>query len=237
LLALSAAEAGFTGPRKAFEDPRGFCLTLSAAPKWEYLKNLDAYFLPEVAFKPYPCAWHLHAGVEALLTVMREHSIDPSSINEIVLSVPTANAGMVNRPAPPQNRAAALGSGQYVMAATAVGGKMDMSCFENAMLNDARVRDLLSRVAVQGEAALDRYFPQSWPGRVRIGLKNGSSYTHEVIIPKGESANPMSEREIEEKFLALAAPILGDRAQSVVDAVRSLDRRESVSDLLSALGG
>src|SRR5581483_6111159 len=35
LLALNAAEAGFTGPRKAFEDPRGFCLTLSALPKWE----------------------------------------------------------------------------------------------------------------------------------------------------------------------------------------------------------
>ncbi|HEY1373405.1 MAG TPA: MmgE/PrpD family protein [Candidatus Binatia bacterium] len=237
LLALSAAEAGFTGPRKAFEDPRGFCLTLCASPKWEYLKNLESYFLPEVAFKPYPCARHLHAGVEALLTLMQQHAIDPSSINEIILSVPTANAGMVNRPAPPQNRAAALGSGQYVMAATAIGGKMDLSSFEDAMLNDVRVRDLLSRVAVHGERELDHYFPQSWPGRVRVVLNGGRSHTHEIIVPKGEGANPMSEREIEEKFLSLAAPILGERAQSVVDALQSLDRRESVSDLLAALGG
>jgi 2-methylcitrate dehydratase PrpD len=237
LLALSAAEAGFTGPRKAFEDARGFCLTLSSSPKWEYLKNFDAYFLPEIAFKPYPCARHLHAGVEALLTLMQQHSIAPSSIEEITLSVPTANAGMVNRPAPPKNRAAALGSGQYVMAATAVGGKMDLSCFEDTMLNDARTRDLLSRVAVQGESALDRYFPQSWPGRVRIVLSDGRSYTHEIVMPKGEGANPMSEHEIEEKFLSLAAPILGERAQSVIEAVESLDRRESLKELFSALGG
>jgi 2-methylcitrate dehydratase PrpD len=238
LLALSAAEAGFTGPRKAFEDQRGFCLTLTASPKWDYLQKFDSYFLPEVAFKPYPCARHLHAGVEALLTLMRQHAIAPSSIEEITLSLPTANAGMVNRPAPPQNRAAALGSGQYVMAATALGGKMDLACFEDAMLGDARVRDLLSRVGVHGESALDRYFPQSWPGRVHVRLNDGRSYTHEVIVPKGESANPMSEREVEEKFLSLAEPVLGaERAHSVVEVVKSLDRRESLNDLFSALGG
>ena len=238
LLALNAAAAGFTGPRKAFEDPRGFCLTLTASPKWEYLQKFDSYFLPEVAFKPYPCARQLHAGVEALLALIRQHSIAPSSIEEITLSLPTANAGMVNRPSPPQNRAAALGSGQYVMAATAVGGKMDLSCFEDTMLGAARVRDLQSRVAVQGESDLDRYFPQSWPGRVRVRQNDGGSYTNEIIVPKGESANPMSEQEIEEKFLSLATPVIGaERARSVVEVVESLDRRESLNDLFSALGG
>ncbi len=238
LLALSAAEAGFTGPRKAFEDPRGFCLTLSASPKWEYLQNFDSYFLSDVAYKPYPCARHLHAGVEALLMLIRQHSIAPSSINAISLSVPTANAGMVNRPPPPQNRAAALGSGQYVMAATAIGGKMDLSCFEDAMLSDVHVRDLQKLVTVVGEAALDRYFPQSWPGRVHVRLNDGRSYTNEIIVPKGEGANPMSEKDIEEKFLSLATPILGaESARSVVDAVELLDRRESLKDLFAALGG
>lgn len=238
LLALKAAESGFTGPRKAFEDPRGFCLTLSASPKWDYLQKFDSYFLSEVAFKPYPCARQLHAGVESLLTLMQQQSINPSSISEIILSVPMANAGMVNRLSAPQNRAAALGSGQYVMAATAICGKMDLSCFEDAMLGEARVRDLLGRVTVQGESDLDRYFPQSWPGRVRVRLNDGRSYAHEIIVPKGESANPMSEKDIEEKFLSLAAPILGaESALSVVDAVESLDRRESLKDLFSALGG
>ena len=67
VLSLLAAEQGFTGPRRALEDPRGFCLTLCAEPKWEYCASSEPYCLPAVAFKPYPCARQLHAGVEALL--------------------------------------------------------------------------------------------------------------------------------------------------------------------------
>lgn len=62
ILSLLAASQGFTGPKRAFEDPRGFCLTLSAAPKWEYLQSAEPYCLPAVAFKPYPCARQLHAA-------------------------------------------------------------------------------------------------------------------------------------------------------------------------------
>jgi len=237
LRALAAVEAGFTGPTRAFEDPRGFCLTLTASPRWEYLQNLDSYFLPEVALKPYACARQLHAGVEALLALMQQHTIAPSSIKEITLSVPTANAGMVDRPSPPQNRAAALGSGQYVMAAAALRGKMNLSCFEDATLKDAQILGLLKRVAVASEKDLDRYFPRSWPGRVHLRLEDGAAHTNEIIIPKGESAHPMSQAEVEEKFLSLAAPIIGDeRAASVMRAVEALERRESLKNLLAALG-
>ena len=82
-LALLAAEQGFTGPSRAFEDPRGFCLTLCDQPRWEYLQDFERYFLPEVAFKPYPCARQLHAGVEALLTLLGRHAILPEVIDAI----------------------------------------------------------------------------------------------------------------------------------------------------------
>jgi 2-methylcitrate dehydratase PrpD len=237
LVSLLAAEAGFTGPKRAFEDPRGFCLTLCAAPKWDYLQNFDSYFLPEVALKPYPCARQLHAGVEALLALLHQHSIGPSSIKDITLSVPTANAGMVNRPSTPQNRAAKVGSGQYVMAVAAVRGQMDLGCFEDALLKDPQVRFLMSRVTVKAENELDRYFPQFWPGRVRVRLEDNRSYSHEIIVPKGESGNPMAAGEVEKKFLSLAEPVLGDeRARSVIHEVQCLDGRESLNGLLAALG-
>jgi 2-methylcitrate dehydratase PrpD len=63
VVSLLAATQGFTGPKRAFEDPRGFCFTLSAEPRWEYLQTTEPYYLPVVAFKPYPCARQLHAGV------------------------------------------------------------------------------------------------------------------------------------------------------------------------------
>lgn len=235
-LSLLAAQQGFTGPRRAFEDPRGFCLTLCDEPKWEYLSAADRFHLPEVAFKPYPCARQLHAGVEALLQLLQQHSIAPNAIEEIELSVPTLNAGMVNRPGPAPDRAAALGSGQYVMAVTAARGKMDLASFDEPFLRSAQVLELAAKVKVTGAAELDKHYPRHWPGRATVKTSDGRSWTHEVAIPKGERGNPMSTREIEEKFRALAGPVIGDeRAASVIHEVEALDRRESLKDLFAAL--
>ena len=236
-LSLLAARQGFTGPKRAFEDRRGFCLTLCNEPKWEYLKETDRFHLPEVAFKPYPCARQLHAGVEALLQLLQQHSITPNMIEEIELSVPTLNAGMVNRrPGAAPNRAAALGSGQYVMAVTAARGKMDLASFDEQFLRSAQVLELVAKVKVTGAIELDKHFPRHWPGRAAVKTSDGRSWTHEILVPKGERGNPMSTREIEEKFRALAGPVIGDeRAASVIHEVEALDRRESLKDLFAAL--
>jgi 2-methylcitrate dehydratase PrpD len=236
IVSLLAAEHGLRGPKRAFEDPRGFCLTLCTQPRWEYLEDPGRYHILDVAFKPYPCARQLHAGVEALLTLMRQYNITPDMIEEIELSVPTANATMVSRPLTPISRAATLGSGQYVMAVTVLRGKMDLQSFEEQLLSNQEVLALMSKVKVTSEKELDRHFPQYWPGRVTLKLAAGQVCTHEVIIPKGERLNPMTAEEVKEKFLSLALPILEEvRARKVIDEVQSLDTRDSLEGLLSAL--
>ena len=236
IFALLAADRGFTGPKRAFEDPRGFCLTLCREARWEFLQDVERYHLPDVAFKPYPCARQLHAGVEALLTLIRQHSIAASLIQEIELSVPTPNAAMLNRPAAPAGHVVAVGSGQYVMAVTALRGRIDLASFEEEFLRSDSVRELMTRVTVNGDASLDRHFPKHWPGRVRVKLLDGRSCAHEVIIPKGEAGNPMTPEELAEKFLSSAAPVLGDaKSRAVMVEVQSLASRESLEPLISAL--
>lgn len=236
VISLLATEQGFTGPKKAFEDPRGFCLTLCSEPKWEFLHEHANYFLPEVAFKPYPCARQLHAAVEALLRLIQQHAFPAAAIQEIELSLPTAVASLFNRPGISANRAALLGSGQYVMAVTAVGGKLDLDSFEDQFLQNPDVQNLAAKVKVKGEPKLDRYFPKNWPGRVDVRLPEGKNWTDEVVIPKGEMGNPMSQEEVQEKFLSLAVPIIGDvTAQLVVREVHALESSESLEPLLSCV--
>jgi 2-methylcitrate dehydratase PrpD len=98
------------------------------------------------------------------------------------------------------------------------------------------VRQLMNQVKVTGSTDLDRHYPKYWSGRVTVKLAGGSSLSHDVIIPKGESGNPMSRDEVEEKFLSLAQPILGaEKARSVVREVSSLESRDSLEPLLAAL--
>jgi 2-methylcitrate dehydratase PrpD len=236
IVSLLATEHGLTGPKRAFEDPRGFCCTLCSEPRWEYLQETDRYHLLDVAFKPYPCARQLHAGVEALLTLIQQYSVTPEMIEEIELLVPTANATMVSRALIPISRAATLGSGQYVMAVTAIRAKMDLRSFESEFLNSLQVWNLMSKVKVTGEVELDRHFPKYWPGRVVVKTSDGRSRSKEVIIPKGESGNPMRPEEVKEKFLSLVIPVLGKAtARTVIEEARSLSERDSLEGLLSAL--
>ena len=236
VLALLAAEQGFTGPKRALEDPRGFCLTLCNEPNWDYLQSFDSFLLPEVAFKPYPCARQLHAGVEALLKILRRTSLTPLSIEEIELFLPAQNAGMMNRPSITVSHAATVGSGQYVTAVTVLRGKIDLASFESEFLDSVEVRELMNKIKISSSADLDRHYPKYWSGRVAVRLFGGQTYSEEVIIPKGESGNPMTQSEVEAKFLSLAAPVLGDqKARSVIDEVSSLESRNSLRPLLAAL--
>jgi 2-methylcitrate dehydratase PrpD len=233
---LVAAEQGFSGPKRAFEDSRGFCLTLCPEPHWHYLQSVEAFHLSEVAFKPYPCARQLHAGVEALLGIIQQYKLTSETIEEIELSVPTQNAGIVNRPSITASHAATVGSGQYVMAVTALRGTIDLKSFDEDLLRSHEVRSLMTKVSVVASEELDRHFPKYWPGRVTVRVRGGEMFSEEVIIPKGESGNPMRRDEVQEKFSLLAAPIIGDeKARSVIQEVESVDERNSLEPLLAAL--
>jgi 2-methylcitrate dehydratase PrpD len=234
-LALLAAENGFTGPKRALEDTRGFCLTLCNEPRWDYLRDFGQFYLPEVAFKPYPCARQLHAAVEALLNIIQRHALTPELVDEIKLALPTQNANMVNRPSITASHAATVGSGQYVMAVTILRGKIDLVSFDAEFLNSEAVRSLMAKAEVIGNSELDRHFPKYWSGRVTVRSR-GEIYSEQVIIPKGEIGNPMSRAEVEQKFLSLATPIIGDsRARAVIDEVGWLAGRDSLEPLISSL--
>jgi len=71
---------------------------------------------------------------------------------------------------------------------------------------------------------------------VTVALADGRELTEEIIAPKGEVENPMTRGDVEEKFLGLAVPVLGnEKARVVIDEVQRLDARDSLAPLLEVL--
>ena len=175
-------------------------------------------------------------SIEALLKLVGDRKIEPASIETIELAVPTQNAGIVDRPTTPTLRAATIGSGQYVMAVTMLRGRIDLASFEDEFLHSDAVHTLMAKVRVVGSAELDNHFPKYWAGRVTLAQTDGHSFAHEVIIPKGESGNPMAAQDVEEKFLGLAGPVIGEgNAKLVVEQIEKLETLDSVAPLLASL--
>jgi 2-methylcitrate dehydratase len=71
---------------------------------------------------------------------------------------------------------------------------------------------------------------------VTIHTSDGRQLTRQLDYPKGDPRNPLSDREIEEKFDALAGPVLSAAARAKVkDAVWNLESLGSVSELMTLL--
>jgi 2-methylcitrate dehydratase PrpD len=71
---------------------------------------------------------------------------------------------------------------------------------------------------------------------VKIALSDGRVLEATTTVPRGDAENPVPAEEIAAKFLALAAPVLGEpRARRVADAVREIETVKDVGELTALL--
>ena len=65
---------------------------------------------------------------------------------------------------------------------------------------------------------------------------DGRRHTVEIVNPLGHPDNPMQDRHVEEKFMALAEPVLGpERCRSALNQWWRVSDAEDVSRLLQLL--
>ena len=71
---------------------------------------------------------------------------------------------------------------------------------------------------------------------VHVTLKNGRTLTKRVDYPLGNAKNPVSDVELEGKFLRLVRPALGrDHCAKILEHIWALDQQHSVQNLMKLL--
>jgi len=68
----------------------------------------------------------------------------------------------------------------------------------------------MTHITLGVDPALDAAFPRQRAARVSIRLRDGRSETMLQPTRKGDPDAPLSDAELDDKFLELAAPIVGD---------------------------
>ena len=83
---------------------------------------------------------------------------------------------------------------------------------------------------------IEKVFPALQRVIVKITTTDGKEFTKQVDYPKGDPRNPLTDREVEEKFEALAGPVLSlARQAKVKETVWGLDRLGSITTLMDLL--
>jgi 2-methylcitrate dehydratase len=111
-----------------------------------------------------------------------------------------------------------------------------LESFADDKLGDPRVRELTRRVSIHRDADLTRRYPEGIPNRLRVSLSDGQTLTQEVTWPRGHARNPMTDTEVESKFLTATAAALGEpRGRRLLEDLWSLDRATDLTALAAAL--
>lgn len=138
----------------------------------------------------------------------------------------------------PNNRETADHSLPCCIALAWLDGRVEVDQFERARWQDDDVRSLMQRIHVRPATDLEQRWPNGRPARISIHLSDATSHSVEVGVPLGDAARPMSDTELEAKFVALAQPVVGaTRAREIITHVAALEALDDVGELGRLLRG
>jgi 2-methylcitrate dehydratase PrpD len=228
------AEQGLSAPTTVLESRDGFFQAFVGA---DNLHEQAFKLPPEVPYaiancymKPYACCRHLQPSIDALLSILAREAIDAEEIDAIEVETYSIAASHAN--VPWNDTAEAQLSFPYVLAVAALQRQVTLQEFDPVRLNDAAANLLCSKIRVAASERMDAMYPATRPAKVTITAQ-GKKHECEVSEAKGDPTQPLSDAEVNDKFLTLAAPALGQKAAS--ELLEQLWHIEDLKDITPAV--
>jgi 2-methylcitrate dehydratase PrpD len=228
--AALAAREGVTGSLDVLEGDAGYGRAMgygdAGGPDWERgLATLGKDFhITRMTFKNHACCGHTFAAIDGALALQKRMKAEPNEIERV--RVATYRAGLeVAHYEEPRTPAEARFSMKYVVASALAHGSVRLAAFEPKRLEDSATRELMRRVNVELDRELDATFPAQRAARVAITTRDGRR--EELLQPTrgGDPDLPFSDRQLEEKYLELASPVIGEaKARALLDRLWRLER-------------
>lgn len=183
--------------------------------KWGYFslktKELDTSkllnsegksLIHDVYRKYYAACRHCHPAIEAAIVCKKEKKINLDLIKSVhVETYSLAVDGHESKNI--QNSASAKMSTPYSVAVALLKEKAGIDEFESATIKNTQIQDLLQKVVVTQNTEMTNQVPEKRPAKVSITMKDGTVYSKQIDLAKGEPENPFTKFELEDKFISL----------------------------------
>jgi 2-methylcitrate dehydratase PrpD len=210
-LAAMAAAKGVTGALDILEGGAGFGAAMSGGADWsKATRGLGTdYHIVHVTFKNHGCCGHTFPSIDAVLTLKATHGFAFGDIRRIRLASYKAGLDIIDN-AKPQGEYQAKFSIQYTVAHALVHGSVRLNAFLPERLQDADVRALMEKIEVVADPELSKGYPGQRAAQVEIELTDGRKLSHFQPYRKGDPEMPLTDAELDDKFIELAAPVIGE---------------------------
>jgi len=172
---------------------------------------------------------------------MREHKIASGDISRIIVFVSGTTQTLCEplevhrKPATCQDANRSL---PYLLGVAATKGNILIKDITPEALKDQATLEFARRIV----PSLDEEFNKAnrmGPGKITIELASGKSYSKQVDIAYGDPQNPISWRNLADKFLDCvsysAKPISTQNTDKLIDMITHLEEIEDVTEIFRVL--
>jgi 2-methylcitrate dehydratase PrpD len=242
LMAVLLAKRGFTGISDIVEASYGgFLSAFARTPNMARLMDgLGAdWEAGKVGFKMYPNVTSIHAALDALRAVLIEEDVPAARIAEIRVGcghMTFVHTAWNYRPA---GTTAAQMNMYYGLSVMAQRRNVLAGDYADDTIADPDILAFIPRIKVAVDPAIEAKGPAfRHAARVAVLTTDGRSHSRDVWHRRGSPENPVSRREVEEKFAANVDGLLdaaaAARLQSLAARLEALpDAKEIVAILRS----
>jgi len=199
------ARAGFIGPRTVLEGVHGLFHGFAHTTKGDY-DALTADFgtrwvMDTLAFKPYPCGTMAQPYIDCARR-LAARGIRPEDIREIVCEVAEGTVHRLWEPLAdkqrPRNGYAAKFATPYLLATGFVYGGVGLGAFTEAAIRDSGVLALAAKVKYVIDPK--NPYPNNYTGHLRATVNDGSVIEERQPYLRGGAQEPLTRRDVTDKF-------------------------------------
>lgn len=237
LFAAQLAREGMTGPNQIIEGPCGLWNQVTGRFELGPFGGKGRPFkIQDTFFKPRPIMYTVLLPVETALKLREEVNINDVRSIKIFLDKFCLASSAGPEKYDPHTRETADHSVPYLVVAALVDGEISEKTFTPERYRNPQILSLLKKSAMEEDLQFTQDWPKTFHCRIEIGSNSGQKWTQHLKNPKGHPANPMSDAEIEEKFLKLASDKLtAKQAQSALELLWHVEEIEDVGEIFNAL--
>ncbi|GIW06422.1 MAG: hypothetical protein KatS3mg060_1227 [Dehalococcoidia bacterium] len=224
------AEAGFDSAPEPLTHPQGYLHVAASDRAAHHLTARlgERWFLLENGYKPYASGVVTHPIIDAMVA-FRAAGLDPRSIEQVEAFV-NPFVLQVTGQREPQTGLEGKFSAYHCAAVGLLDGAAGKRQFTDERVRDPEVIALRRRVVLTPDESLRKD-----ECRVVVRRRDGTVEERHVPRASGTADNPVSDDALSAKFLELARPVIGERADRLLERAWNLETMSDIAELANLL--
>ena len=194
----------------------------------------------ESRFKRFPAGFFSQTAIEGAIEARAVLDIaDAADVDHVLIrTFESGKRVMAGDPTRwrPETRETADHSIPFVVACALRFGTLEPAHFEDDVLRDPVLLDLMQRIEVVRDPECDAAWPEAILNILTVQTSDGRQYTVAVPYYTGHFKRPMSDTDIEDKFRGLTTGLLEEpRQQTALDRLWRLDEETDLGRVMASL--